>query len=319
MTKGIIYLIQPTVLVGSTKFKVGCSGKSNLDRIKSYDKNSRYLCIHECTKPYELEKQIKAAFNDKFTLVSGQEYFEGDEFEIIKTFNEIFTAYINQHYNNNKPTSKVDSNPVNNNIVDDSTNDTVNNEADNIAVNGAQINTNNKNKFVCIPCNKEYKNHSGMWKHNVKYHNINNQNIIQIEQTKPIIIEQPVVKTIEPFKNCLICKKCKAVFNSNSTRWRHEKICNKVDINENITNLKFEIEKIKNTLNNTVQSQDEKIKKLDNLIQTNPIKNVDDVDIKLNINGKEYLVEKNNMFTHKLDGPKSNINKSESYDKEIEV
>ena len=319
-------------MVGSSKFKVGCSGKSNLERIKSYDKNSRYLCIHECFEPYQLEKQIKTAFNNKFTLVSGQEYFEGDEFEIFKTFNEIFIAHVSQYYNN-KLNSKVDSNPVNNNVDNDATNDAVNNnivnneagdnavndEAIDNAVNNVQINTNNKNKFVCIPCNKEYKNHSGIWKHNVKYHNINNQNIIQIEQTKPIIIEQPVVKTIEPIKNCLICKKCKAVFNSNSTRWRHEKICNKVDINENITNLKFEIEKIKNTLNNTVQSQDKKIKKIDNLIQANPIKNVDVVDIKLNINGKEYLVEKNNIFTYKPNDSKSNITKCESHDKEIEV
>ncbi len=298
MTKGIIYLIQPTVLVGSFKFKVGCSGKSNLDRIKSYDKNSRYLCIHECTKPYELEKQIKAAFNDKFTLVSGQEYFEGDEFEMIKTFIEIFTAYINQNYNNNKPTSKVISNPVNNNVVDDVTNDAVNNnivnnEADDNAindvvndnaVNGAQINTNNKNKFVCKPCNKEYKTQSGLWKHNDTFH------------------KKPQTKITNGFE----CRKCHKQFNSQPTRWRHEEKCFEETADEKIVKLESEINKLKTQLTKISD-------------KPNVIKKVEDIDIKLNINGKEYLVEKNNMFTHKLDGPKSNINKFESHDKEIEV
>jgi hypothetical protein len=93
MTKGIIYLIQPTVLVGTSKFKVGCSSKPNLERIKSYDKNSRYLCINECDKPYELEKQLLIAFNNKFKIVSGKEYFEGDELEMIKIFLDILTAH----------------------------------------------------------------------------------------------------------------------------------------------------------------------------------------------------------------------------------
>ncbi len=316
MTKGIIYLIQPTVLVGSSKFKIGCSAKSNLERIKSYDKNSRYLCINECDEPYQLEKIIKSAFNNKFKLVSGQEYFEGDEFEMIKTFNENFFAYISQYYNNNKQSSKVDNNPVNNlvnNVVDDAV-DNVVNDGD-VVDDGDDVNNKQNKVYECKTCNLTYKNHSGMWKHNTKYHNVNKQNIIQIEQAKSITIKQP----IESVKNCLICKKCKAIFNSNSTRWRHEKMCNHINPNQNIATLKCEIEEIKNILNKTVKNQDEKINKLDYIIQSKPIKNVEDVDIKININGKEYLVKKNNMFTNKLDGPKNNINKCESHNKEIEV
>ena len=49
------------------------------------------------------------------------------------------------------------------------------------------------------------------------------------------------------------------------------------------------------------------------------IDDVDNVDIKISINGKEYCVENNNTTTYKLDGPKSNKTKCASHDKEIEV
>jgi hypothetical protein len=37
---GIIYLIQPEELLLTNRYKIGCSGKSNLSRLLGYKKNS---------------------------------------------------------------------------------------------------------------------------------------------------------------------------------------------------------------------------------------------------------------------------------------
>jgi hypothetical protein len=90
-----------------------------------------------------------------------------------------------------------------------------------------------------------------MWKHKQKYHkNIQVQNQPHHNSNNSIV--QPVLNTIEQkdnlIKNCLICKKCNCIFNSNSTRWRHEKICLGKDTNEEVTKLKNEIKEIKSQL-----------------------------------------------------------------------
>jgi hypothetical protein len=111
----------------------------------------------------------------------------------------------------------------------------------------------------CLICNKHYKNHSGLWKHNQKHHkNITNQIPIQNEQQpvntpsvikiSPVILCQPTKQTTEQVKNCLICKKCKSFFNSNSTRWRHEKLCQADTTNDKIVKLESEIDKLKTQL-----------------------------------------------------------------------
>jgi len=93
---GIIYLIQPAELVGTQRFKIGCSSKNRLDRVKSYRKGTRYLHISECENPLKLEKIIKESFNKKFILIAGREYFEGDEQEMYKLFSEILCEYKNE-------------------------------------------------------------------------------------------------------------------------------------------------------------------------------------------------------------------------------
>ena len=102
-----------------------------------------------------------------------------------------------------------------------------------------------KNTFSCDVCNKYYTNHSGMWKHKQKHHKtvpVQNQPL----HVPNIGIEQKQKDNL--IKNCLICKKCNWVFNSNSTRWRHEKNCLGKDTNEDVTKLKNEIKEIKSQL-----------------------------------------------------------------------
>jgi hypothetical protein len=97
MTKGIIYLIQPAELVGTDRYKIGCSSKTDLDRCKNgYKNGSRYLCIAECNNPFLLENKIKTVFNNNFTLIAGNEYYKGNENDIF----ELFVGSIIKHKNN---------------------------------------------------------------------------------------------------------------------------------------------------------------------------------------------------------------------------
>lgn len=63
----------------------------------------------------------------------------------------------------------------------------------------------------CKICNKTYKSHSGLWKHNLNHHN-ETINRINVDETT--------------------CKYCKTKFNSKSTRWRHEQNCSKMTPSE---------------------------------------------------------------------------------------
>ncbi len=102
MNKGIIYLIQPAELVGTTRYKIGCSKTNDLKRCNNgYKNGSRYLCIMECVNPLILENIIKEKFNTKFTLIAGREYFEGDELNILTEFMAIVMEYIKKKDNNN--------------------------------------------------------------------------------------------------------------------------------------------------------------------------------------------------------------------------
>ncbi len=66
MDRGIIYFLQPCELVGTFRYKIGCSKICNLNRCQTgYRKGTRYLCIMECINPLELERNIKNIFNKK--------------------------------------------------------------------------------------------------------------------------------------------------------------------------------------------------------------------------------------------------------------
>jgi hypothetical protein len=87
---GIVYLVQPVELVGTSRYKIGCSTKSSLDRIHSgYNLGTRHLCIIKSDDPYKLKNKIKSEFNDKFNLISGRETFEGYEYKVINIFLKI--------------------------------------------------------------------------------------------------------------------------------------------------------------------------------------------------------------------------------------
>jgi hypothetical protein len=95
---GNIYLIQPEELLQTNRYKIGCSTKNDLSRVNSYKKKSRYLYIAECIYPFALEANIKNVFNNKYKLIAGKEYFEGNEKDIVNDFVKIVNDYNNKIY-----------------------------------------------------------------------------------------------------------------------------------------------------------------------------------------------------------------------------
>lgn len=103
---GILYIVQPAELVGTNRYKIGCSNKSTLERVKKgYKNGTRYLHILECDNAIKIEKQIKKDFNLLFNLIAGTEYFQGDEDAMKKVFYEKYIEYSSKI--NNKPKRKL--------------------------------------------------------------------------------------------------------------------------------------------------------------------------------------------------------------------
>lgn len=100
MSNGIIYFIQPSELVGTNRYKIGCSNSPKLDRpYNGYRKGTRYISINECVGPLILEQKIKDQFNKLFKLISGKEYFEGDEYLMKYTFMQILEKHAKTNNN----------------------------------------------------------------------------------------------------------------------------------------------------------------------------------------------------------------------------
>jgi len=91
---GFIYLIQPVELVGTDRYKIGCTGKEDLSRLLSYNTGTRYLCINFCENYSMLEKLLKQKFKENFELIGGCEFFKGDEIKMIKLYTEIYSTNI---------------------------------------------------------------------------------------------------------------------------------------------------------------------------------------------------------------------------------
>jgi hypothetical protein len=95
--KGTIYFIQPAELVGTDRYKVGCSRKNDLVRVKNgYKKGSEFILIMECDDPFSVENEIKKAFKKKFELCAGNEYFKGNKKDMSDEFLKIVSKFNNK-------------------------------------------------------------------------------------------------------------------------------------------------------------------------------------------------------------------------------
>jgi len=94
ITDNIVYLVQPAFLIGTNRYKIGCS-KESRQRLLSYMRGTRILFVFN-TKfcCYALEERIKNEFNKKYSRSAGQEWFEGDEQDMKKQIFKICQDYI---------------------------------------------------------------------------------------------------------------------------------------------------------------------------------------------------------------------------------
>lgn len=93
---GIVYLIQPGYCEGTCRYKIGMSNKNNLNRIsKGYPVNtSIYHIVGSLANPREVEQKVIQEFNNKYEKSAcGQEYFEGNIYDMVDTFIHI----VNKH------------------------------------------------------------------------------------------------------------------------------------------------------------------------------------------------------------------------------
>ena len=102
--------------------------------------------------------------------------------------------------------------------------------------------------YSCDICNKNYKDKSGLWYHNKKYHSIpdnKKQTIDNIPDNKK--------QTINDINNNRICKFCNNVFSHRNSRWKHEQKCQIKSNNDEIMELKKKLKDIEDKINNTQQ------------------------------------------------------------------
>ena len=63
---GIVYLIQPTELIGTDRYKVGCSLKDDLTRINTgYHKGTTPHLIEKVPDPFEVERSVLQCFRHR--------------------------------------------------------------------------------------------------------------------------------------------------------------------------------------------------------------------------------------------------------------
>lgn len=76
---GIVYLVQPAQLVGTDRYKIGCSRENDPRRvINGYNDGTRTIVIEGVDNPFDVERQLVQRFAQHFTQVGGREYFAGD-------------------------------------------------------------------------------------------------------------------------------------------------------------------------------------------------------------------------------------------------
>jgi len=102
---GYVYFLQPSLAIGTNRYKIGCSTKDNNNRINSYGKNTELLYRYDTIQAEKLEKKIIKKFKERFILYQGKEYFEGDISEMLAIF--IQTIYDYELENKPKSSSKT--------------------------------------------------------------------------------------------------------------------------------------------------------------------------------------------------------------------
>ena len=161
MNIGIVYLVQPAEMFGNGRYKAGMSNSNTLDRcVNGYNKGSRYLCIMECKNPLDVERKIIQEFTQRFKVVSGKEYFEGEESEMLQLFCKIVLEC-------KKNNDKIDEDDVDDEDEDDEDEDYEDVE-DVVDIEDVDDLNFVNGKYICNICNNEFKSKYLYTKHQNK-------------------------------------------------------------------------------------------------------------------------------------------------------
>ncbi len=297
--KGIVYLIQPVELVKGQRFKIGCSKTPDLSRCKNgYNNGSRYICIMECYDPISVENELKQSFKQKFSLIGGYEYFEGEELQMRDEFYNVVKK-CSEIYKNKMLAKQINTHiPIKQNNVQ-AQNSNIQMVQTNILPISNTQSLNNKN-YSCTICNIHYKTKNGLYKHNIKYHPVN--------PTKP-----------EKSYNCDYCVR---VFKSRQSKWFHMQKCkkinsNKISLEEKVNQLTEKVNTLEknpqiinnnNTTNNTKTKQTnlQQIKQKiidfsdseDSTLSSDSDSENEEIPdaIVIEIKGKSYIVKGTNVY-----------------------
>ena len=222
----VVYLIQCPEHADTNIYKIGRSDKGP-QRIRSYGKDIRIVCVLNHDDPVECEKNLIAHYFNTYYLFKGNEYFKINISETALKLEFIDIVTNDRKFIKNKSR-------VNDHVLEDFINneDNSHNKNDNdnsmIVNDNKQLNlstaTNRTERYYCNCCKYLAKEKHHMTKHtNTQKHKQMSQ--IYEESGKNIIVKK--VKLI-------YCKYCKKEFIDNSTKWRHEKNCGECIV-ENIS------------------------------------------------------------------------------------
>lgn len=99
---GIIYLVQPAQLIGTDRYKLGCSRESGTKRVDiGYNDGTVVHIVEYVDNPFEVERTLVQRFNELFRCVGGREYFAGDIKQMLKCFKTITNALMSDDENEN--------------------------------------------------------------------------------------------------------------------------------------------------------------------------------------------------------------------------
>jgi len=162
------------------------------------------------------------------------------------------------------------------------------------------VENNSSIKYRCELCNKNYKDKSGLWYHNNKYHIIPDNKMQTFDN-----IPDNKMQTFNDINNNRICKFCNNVFSHRNSRWKHEQKCKVKSNDDQIMELKKELT---NEIKEVRKLKEQLKEKINNTQITSNINNSNNTNTTNNTNkgtiNNNYIIafgkeEINNILTEK--------------------
>jgi hypothetical protein len=191
-----IYLLRTnfTQQDGKPVYKIGRTTQERFNRLRSYPKEYHFIYARSCIDSISIEKQILRIFNNKYTKVIGNEFFSGDEIEMIQYINNIIDEEKSSHITNNSQISGNNKELLSSLFGKPNLNNV-------ILVNNNNYNNSKENNklFECRKCKKNFGYKQSRWFHEkkCKINNNNNYNI-KIEMEK---LREEITKLQEELYN----------------------------------------------------------------------------------------------------------------------